>query len=128
MAYADVEAARVALPAPGGLEGALEEAWTRYGLPLAVTESHNGCTREEQVRWVREAWDTARRLRGRGVEVQAITAWALLGTFDWNSLLTRNHGHYEVGAFDVRAPQPRPTAVAAELKRIGTGGAEAHPG
>ena len=127
MTYADVEAMRVALPAPGGLEGALEEAWTRYGLPLAVTESHNGCTREEQVRWVREAWETAERLRVRGVEVQAVTAWALLGTFDWNSLLTRHVGHYEVGAFDVRAPEPRATGVAAELARIGAGLGERHP-
>ena len=127
MAYADVEAVRVALPAPGGLEGALEEAWARYGLPLAVTETHNGCTREEQVRWVREAWETAERLRVRGVEVQAITAWALLGTFDWNSLLTRHLGHYEVGAFDVRASEPRPTAIAAELARIAAGQGERHP-
>jgi dTDP-4-dehydrorhamnose reductase len=126
MAFADVEAVRAVLPAPGGLEGALDEAWTRYGRPLAVTESHNGCTREEQVRWVREAWESAERLRRRGVEVRAVTGWALLGTYDWNSLLTRNDGHYEVGAFDVRSDPPRPTALAAELKRLGCGG-EIHP-
>jgi len=128
MAFADVEAVRVALPAPAGLEGVLEEAWERYRIPLAVTESHNGCTREEQVRWVREAWDTAGRLRARGVEVQAVTAWALLGTYDWNSLLTRHVGHYEVGAFDARVDPPRPTALAAELARIGGGEVAApHP-
>jgi dTDP-4-dehydrorhamnose reductase len=126
--YADVEAIRVALPAPGGLEAALEEAWARYRLPLAVTESHNGCTREEQVRWVREAWDAACRLKGRGVDVRAVTAWALLGTYDWNSLLTQPLGHYEVGAFDVRAGTPRPTAIAAELKRLASGEGEPHPG
>ena len=126
-AYADVEAVRVVLPAPGGLEGVLEEAWARYGLPLAVTEAHNGCTREEQVRWLREAWETAERLQGRGVDIRAVTAWALLGTFDWNSLLTRALGHYEVGAFDVRAEPPRPTAIAAELKRLAQGGPP-HPG
>jgi dTDP-4-dehydrorhamnose reductase len=127
MAFADVEAVRVALPAPGGLEGALDEAWARYGLPLAVTEAHNGCTREEQVRWVRESWDTARRLRGRGVDVRAVTAWALLGTYDWNSLLTRHVGHYEAGAFDVRTGEPRPTVIAAELARLGTGRGAPHP-
>ncbi|RAK60947.1 dTDP-4-dehydrorhamnose reductase [Phenylobacterium hankyongense] len=127
MAFADVEAVRVALPGPGGLEGALDEAWARYGLPLAVTESHNGCTREEQVRWLREAWDSAERLRGRGVDVRAVTAWALLGTHDWNSLLTRHVGHYEVGAFDVRTAQVRPTALAAELARLGAGIGQAHP-
>ena len=127
MSYADVEAVRVALPAPGGLEGALEEAWARYRLPLAVTESHNGCTREEQARWIRDGWETAGRLRARGVEVRAVTAWALLGAFDWNSLLTREGGRYEIGAFDVRAPEPRPTALAAELARIGRGAQEPHP-
>jgi len=126
-AYADVEAIRVVLPAPGGLESVLEEAWARYGRPLAVTESHNGCTREEQVRWVREAWDTAHRLRGRGVDIRAVTAWALLGTYDWNSLLTQPLGHYETGAFDVRAATPRPTAVAAELRRLATGEGLPHP-
>ena len=127
MAFADVEAVRAVLPAPGGLEGVLDEAWARYGRPLAVTESHNGCTREEQVRWIREAWEAAQRLRGRGVDVRAVTAWALLGTYDWNSLLTREHGHYEVGAFDVRSDPPRPTALAAELQRL-AGGGEVHPG
>ena len=126
LAFADVEAVRVALPAPGGLEGALEEAWARYGLPLVVTECHNGCTREEQVRWLREAWDTAHLLRARGLDVRAVTAWALLGTFDWNSLLTRHAGHYEVGAFDVRSDPPRPTALGAEIARLARGG-EPHP-
>jgi dTDP-4-dehydrorhamnose reductase len=127
MAFADVEAIRVATPAPGGLEGALEEAWTRYGLPLAVTESHNGCTREEQVRWVREAWEIAGRLRVRGVDLRAVTAWALLGSYDWQSLLTKDDGAYEVGAYDVRGVTPRPTAVAAEVARIAAGQDAQHP-
>lgn len=112
MAYADVEAIRVLTPAPGGLEAALGEAWLRYKTPVAVTECYNGCTREEQVRWLTEAWATAQHLRARGVPVEAVTAWSLLGAFDWNSLLTRQAGHYEVGAFDVRGPSPRPTALA----------------
>ena len=33
---------------------------------------------------------------------QAVTAWSLLGAFDWNSLLTLEAGHYEPGVFDVR--------------------------
>jgi dTDP-4-dehydrorhamnose reductase len=127
MRYADVEAVRAVLPGPDGLEGALDEAWARYGLPLAVTESHNGCTREEQVRWIREAWESAQRLRGRGVDVRAVTAWALLGAYDWNSLLALQAGHYEPGAFDVRSSPPRATALAAELKRLAGLGGEPHP-
>ena len=116
--YADVEAIRVLRPGPAGLGGLLEQAWDRYGLPLAVTESHNGCTREEQMRWTHEAWLTAHALRERGVPVQAVTAWALLGSHDWNSLLTVPAGHYEPGAFDLRSGAPRPTAQAGMLRAL----------
>lgn len=128
MAFADVEAIRVALPAPGGLEGALHEAWKRYGLPLAVTESHNGCTREDQVRWLREAWETAQDLRARSVDVRAVTAWALLGSRNWTSLLTQTDGHYEPGAFDTAGPKPRATALATEIRRLTSGGVSVQPG
>jgi dTDP-4-dehydrorhamnose reductase len=116
--FADVEAIRVMSPGPVGLEGLLEQAWERYGLPLAVTESHNGCTREEQMRWTWEAWRAALALRERGVEIEAVTAWALLGCHDWNSLLTRPDNHYEPGAFDLRGGEARPTAVTAMLKAL----------
>lgn len=125
--YADVAAIRVATPPPQGLEGALEEAWARYALPLAVTESHNGCTREEQVRWLREGWQTVHRLKSGGVDIRAFTAWALLGSHDWCTLLTREGALYEPGAFDVRDGDLRPTALAAELQRLAGLGGAPHP-
>jgi dTDP-4-dehydrorhamnose reductase len=116
--FADVEAIRVLTPPPQGLAGALLEAWERYARPLALTECQLGCTRDNQGRWIAEAWRTAKSLRARGVEVQAVTAWALLGAYDWNSLLTRADGYYESGAFDLRSPTPRPTALASVLRRL----------
>lgn len=116
-AYVDVEAIRALTPPPQGLEGALREAWARYGLPLAVTEAHNGCTRDEQMRWMADAWHSARRLRDEGVDVRAVTSWALLGSNGWDTLLTRP-GRYETGAFDVTAGTPRPTALARLLPRL----------
>jgi dTDP-4-dehydrorhamnose reductase len=113
--YADVEAVRVMSPGPVGLAGLMDQAWDRYGLPLAITEAHNGCTREEQMRWTLEAWRAAERLNERGGDVRAVTAWALLGSHDWNSLLTVQAGHYEAGAFDLRGgaddAAPRPNAM-----------------
>ena len=53
----------------------------RYRLPLASTEAHNACTREEQLRWLKEIWDGSRRLRARGVDIRAVTVWALA---DWH--------------------------------------------
>jgi dTDP-4-dehydrorhamnose reductase len=125
IAYADVEAVRVMSPGPVGLAGLMEQAWDRYGLPMAVTEAHNGCTREEQMRWTLEAWRTAERLRDRGADVRAVTSWALLGSYDWNSLLTKPAGHYEPGAFDLRgAPgqaKPRPNAMTRMLADLAAG-------
>ena len=127
MRYADVEAVRVVQPAPPSLQTAIEEAWERYEAPLALTEIHNGCTREEQLRWLNEAWSTAQLMRTRGVKLNAVTAWSLLGTYDWNSLLTRDEGHYEPGVFDVRSPLPRPTALAGLIASLSKG-AEAPKG
>jgi len=125
--FADVEAIRVLQPAPDGLEGVLQEAWNRYGRTLAVTEAHNGCTREDQMRWMGEAWTTAQRMRTRGVKIEAVTAWSLLGSYDWNSLLTQAVGHYECGAYDLRCGQPRPTGTAEMLKTLTSPLADPHP-
>ena len=118
--YADVDAIRVLEPAPPGLEGALREAWERYGIPLAVTEVHNGCTREEQMRWMVEARDTGIRLVDEGIDLQAITIWSLLGSCGWNTLLTRP-GIYEPGVFDVSGGKPRATAMTTLMRGLPQG-------
>lgn len=118
--YVDVEAIRVLDPAPAGLAGVLREAWQRYRLPIAITELHNGCTREEQMRWFAQGWDSARRLKDAGVDIRAVTAWSLLGSNGWDRLLT-GPGHYEPGVWDVRADPPRETAMAGMLRRIARG-------
>jgi len=115
----DFTASRVMDPAPPGLESVLRQAWKRYGIPLAVTESHLGCTREEQMRWLAEGWNTCLRLQAEGVDVRAVTAWALLGNFDWCSLLTIPKNHYEGGPFDVRSGTPRATALTKVLSAFG---------
>jgi len=84
--YADVEAVRVCAEGAAGSRAILSEAWERYRLPLAVTEVHLGCTREEQLRWVNDVWTAAVELHSQNVDVRAITAWAAFGAFDWNSL------------------------------------------
>ena len=50
-------------------------------------------------------------LAASGVPVQAVTAWALFGCYDWDTLMTRE-GAYESGAFCLRSGKPRPTALA----------------
>jgi dTDP-4-dehydrorhamnose reductase len=120
-AYVDVEAVRVPEAVPAGPEGLIREAWERYGMPMAVTEAHLGCTREDQLRWLRGIWDAARAVRRDGIDLAAVTIWALFGSCDWDSLVTRQNGHYEPGAFDVRGARPRPTALAGLAARLAVG-------
>ncbi|MBD2313194.1 SDR family oxidoreductase [Desertifilum sp. FACHB-1129] len=125
--YADIEAVRVCAEGTVGSRTLLKETWERYKLPLAVTEVHLGCTREEQLRWLKEVWDGAVSARREGVDVRAVTAWSLLGAYDWNSLVTRAEGYYESGAFDLRSPYPRPTALARMVKDLATQQESDHP-
>jgi dTDP-4-dehydrorhamnose reductase len=127
MAYADVEAVRGRPEGIAGHQAHLLAAWNRYRLPVAITEVHLGCTREEQIRWLIESWEGALRARDAGADVRAVTAWALLGSYDWDSLVTADRGHYEPGAFDVRGPAPRPTALAAVVTSLAAGAEPRHP-
>ena len=128
IAYVDVDAVRARRAGLVGHRAHLLEAWRRYRRPVAITEVHLACTREEQARWLLEAWNAATGARDDGADVVAITPWALLGSYDWDSLVTQARGHYESGAFDVRGPEPRPTAVATVIRQLAQGGTSAHPG
>lgn len=125
--YVDVAAAHLAeLEDETGPLPRLRELHTRYELPLAITEVHNGCTREEQLRWLLEAWEAALVARTEGADVVAITSWALLGTRDWNSLMVAQAGHYESGAFDLRSDPPRLTAVGRAVAALAKRGSYSH--
>lgn len=125
--YADVEAARVDLGKRTGLAVLLKEAWERYHIPLAITEVHIGCTREEQMRWLFESWNTAFTAIAKGIDVRAVTPWSVLGAYDWNSLLTVENRHYESGVFDVSGGRLRPTALAALIRELASGKHVEHP-
>jgi len=123
--FADTEAVRVLDPPPPGLRGVLLEAWNRYRLPIAVTEVHNGCTREEQMRWMRDAWAAALELRQDGIDIRAVTSWSLLGSWGWDTLLT-GPGSYEPGIYDVSSGKPEPTAMVGLLRAL-VEGEDPHP-
>lgn len=127
MAYVDVEAVRACAQGIAGPRHLLHEYWTRYRLPLALTEAHLGCTPEEQLRWVDEMYQQARALKRDGVDVRGFTVWSLFGAYDWDSLLVRRQGSYEPGAFDVRFGRPQETAVAQWMRAIAAGERFNHP-
>ncbi len=126
--YVDVAAVHVPeLEGRCGVIHRIREVHRRYGLPIALTEVHNGSTREEQLRWLDEGWRAAVQAREEGIVVRAVTVWSLLGTVDWNSLLVTRAGHYECGAFDVRMVPPRLTALGQAVAELAETGRFDHP-
>jgi dTDP-4-dehydrorhamnose reductase len=116
--YVDEAAIRVELETYEGIQGHLRDAWERYHLPIAITEAHLGCTREEQLRWLKDFWESSLALSKEGLDIRAVTVWALLGSYDWNCLVTKDHGYYEPGAYDTRGNQLRPTAIVKYMEHL----------
>jgi dTDP-4-dehydrorhamnose reductase len=125
--YADIEAVRVLMPGIAGPQVLIKEAWDRYKRPIAITEAHLSCTREEQMRWLKQLWESAQFLKKEGADVRAVTVWSLLGSFNWDSLVTCDADFYEPGVFDVRSVTPRPTALALMIKSYAQGYDYCHP-
>jgi dTDP-4-dehydrorhamnose reductase len=126
-AYVDLDAVRVPGIGLGGHRRALQEVWDRYHSPIALTEVHAGCTREDQMRWLDEAWVAAVDAAHSGIDVRGFTIWSLLGSFDWDSLVRVEAGRYENGVFDLRAPEPRPTVLAHMVQALAKEGTFVHP-
>jgi dTDP-4-dehydrorhamnose reductase len=129
--FADFEAVRVQLDEEPdeelGPEARLAEAWERYRLPIVVTEAHLGCDDvNESLRWLWHVYQAAENQRRLGVDVQAVTAWAALGAYDWNCLVTRDANCYEAGLFDVTDGVPRPTALAELVRDLAAGTPPSH--
>lgn len=114
--YADIAAVHMVTPA--GVKSLLYEAWERYRIPLAITEVHLGCSCEEQKRWFKEIYDEACAATQEGIDVRAVTVWALMGSFDWNSLLTRVDMRYECGAFALKNGIPEITELGQLIRSI----------
>jgi dTDP-4-dehydrorhamnose reductase len=126
--YVDLDAARVEFPTVDlGPTERLRELWARYKRPIAITEVHHDGTRDEQLRWLVEVWKSAHEVRAEGADIRAVTVWSLVGAVDWNSLLREKNNYYESGAFDIRAPTLRTTAIGQAVKCLSQTGWYDHP-
>ncbi len=128
--YADVGAVDSGRSSPIPAKEIFREAWDRYQIPIAITEAHSIGHREQQLAWLCKIWESARCLRLEGADIRAITAWSLLGTFDWNSLCTKYELFYEPGIFDIRVPdrsKPRETVLRKAMSAFARGRQFFHP-
>jgi dTDP-4-dehydrorhamnose reductase len=120
--YADVEAVRGRPEGIGGAGTLLRQTWERYGIAVSITEVQNGSGVEQQILWFNEIWEAARLSGRNGIPVVSVTPWALVGSYDWPTLVTKQENRYESGAFCLdRNGLPVATALAAALRCAGTG-------
>ena len=116
--YADVAIDLVQMEEPCGPAVLLKEAWEHLHLPLAITECHlNGCC-DNQIEWIKYLLHASNKLKREGVDIRALTIWALFGSYGWNNLVTKPYGHYESGVFDVSSGFPQPTPLAKAIQEL----------
>jgi dTDP-4-dehydrorhamnose reductase len=120
-AYADVEAVRVCADGLVGPCELVKGAARRLKRPIAITEAHLGCTVDQQIAWFSYVFGEARRAKRSGVDIRAVTAWALFGAYDWHCLVTRREGLYEPGPFSLADGEPVETEYAAFLRSLAQG-------
>lgn len=125
--FVDVEAVRVSADGITGVGALLNEAWDRYGIPVAITEVHLGSSVDEQIRWMVEIWEGAMEARAQGCECVALTVWALVGSYYWDQLVTNENGHYEPGVFEVSSGKLVATELAQIVSQIAENRVPQHP-
>ena len=123
----DIEAVRVREQGIATTETILGEAWERYRLPLAITEAHLGGESDDQIRWLDEVWEGAKAAKANGIDVRAVTVWALLGSWNWSCLCTEDVGDHEVGVIDYRRSKRELTELAEVVRQLSTSGRAQHP-
>jgi dTDP-4-dehydrorhamnose reductase len=116
--YADIETVKVPLQEESGPALLLREAYEHLRIPIAITECHLHSTREDQMRWFNTMWKTVNNLKDEGVDIRAITAWAIFGLTGWNRLCTQPGGCYEPGVFNISSGCPKPTALARFIQEL----------
>ncbi|MBB6144540.1 dTDP-4-dehydrorhamnose reductase [Silvibacterium bohemicum] len=124
--FVDVEAVRSENAPVLGLGDLIVEAWDRYRIPVAITEVHIGGEVNEQIRWAASIYESVLSARSQGAQCIAMTFWALLGSFYWNQLVTRENGYYEPGVFDTRSGIPVESELGIVVRQIAKGLAPSH--
>jgi dTDP-4-dehydrorhamnose reductase len=129
-AAADVPAVYIAGEPPPAVGPLLRAAAERLRLPVAVGEVHVHAPAPERVRWLAQHVVDVQQLRGEGIDVRALGAWAAFGMVDWHSLLRQRARVTEDGIYTFAGPNgtPQPTPVADALRGLAATGRIADAG
>lgn len=59
-------------------ENLIQEAWNRYRIPLALTQ-----TQAQNSHDIQQLWNTAKSFKNASMDVRAVTAWSQTASYDW---------------------------------------------
>jgi beta-glucosidase len=96
---------------PPGLAAVLRQ-FSRYGLPLIVTE--NGIAtddEEERTRYLRDHVASLSHALNEGIDVRGYFWWTLMDNYEWTSGREARFGLYETD-YSTQERRPRPAAIA----------------
>ena len=101
---------------PMGLYQAAQGYWSKYHIPLMVTETSVGGTDSDKIAWLEKSVGDVRRLRAEGFPVVGYTWWPVIDHLDWDGALLHQTGHiHPVGIYRL---ERRPNGT---LERLPTG-------
>ena len=118
------------LKPPLGLYQAAQGYWSKYHIPLMVTETSAGGTDEEKIAWLEKSVGDVRRLRAEGFPIVGYTWWPVIDHLDWDGALLHQTGHiHPVGIYRLeRRPdgtlERLPTGLRDAYRRLIDGGNE----
>ena len=96
---------------PDHLELALERLWSRYKLPLLVTENGVADERDQfRKQWITQAILAMQRALGNGVELLGYMHWSFLDNFEWDKGFWPRFGLFAVD-YKTYKRTPRPSAL-----------------
>ena len=96
---------------PDHLELALERLWSRYKLPLLVTENGVADERDQfRKQWLTQSILAMQRALGSGVELLGYMHWSFLDNFEWDKGFWPRFGLFAVD-YKTYKRTPRPSAL-----------------
>ncbi len=85
---------------PVGLYQAAQDYWTRYRIPLMITETSVAGADDTKIAWLDKSVHDVRRLRADGFPVIGYTWWPVIDHIDWDGALLHQTGHiHPVGIY-----------------------------
>ena len=106
--YYDADGARSPSPVPAGLAAVAQQYWSRYGLPMMLSETNLRGLPTDRATWLRYTLEQYESALAQGIPLHGYCWFPQVDSCDWDSLLARGAGRLDpVGVLEVDADRER---------------------